>query len=129
MCWAARCRRSRVSGRRILSIARLVERAAGGGVKEVVLAVNATVEGQTTAHYITDRLKALGDRDVAARPWRAGRRRTRLSRRRHAHRRHARRAGRSKPFINHDPRMRRTFARAGPVFAQSLLRVIRSVPK
>ena len=25
-----------------------------------MLAVNATVEGQTTAHYITDRLKELG---------------------------------------------------------------------
>jgi recombination protein RecR len=29
-------------------------------VKEVVLALNATVEGQTTAHYITERLKLLG---------------------------------------------------------------------
>ncbi|MCY1556752.1 Recombination protein RecR [compost metagenome] len=28
--------------------------------KEVVLAVNATVEGQTTAHYITDRLAGSG---------------------------------------------------------------------
>ena len=28
--------------------------------KEVVLANNATVEGQTTAHYITERLKKLG---------------------------------------------------------------------
>jgi recombination protein RecR len=27
---------------------------------EIVLAVNATVEGQTTAHYITDRLQGLG---------------------------------------------------------------------
>jgi recombination protein RecR len=43
-----------------LSIAQLVERAGAGGVKEVVLAVNATVEGQTTAHYITERLKSLG---------------------------------------------------------------------
>lgn len=42
-----------------LSIARLVERAGVNGVKEVVLAVNATVEGQTTAHYIIDRLKDL----------------------------------------------------------------------
>ena len=40
-----------------LNIATLVERVAEGGVKEVVLAVNATVEGQTTAHYITDRLE------------------------------------------------------------------------
>ena len=29
-------------------------------VKEVVLATNATVEGQTTAHYITERLKDRG---------------------------------------------------------------------
>ena len=40
-----------------LSIAQLIARAAN--VKEVVLAVNATVEGQTTAHYITERLKGL----------------------------------------------------------------------
>jgi recombination protein RecR len=43
-----------------LSIGPLVARAGEGGVKEVVLALNATVEGQTTAHYITDRLKSLG---------------------------------------------------------------------
>jgi recombination protein RecR len=43
-----------------LSIGALVERAGQGGVKEVVLALNATVEGQTTAHYITDKLKPLG---------------------------------------------------------------------
>ncbi|WP_323174864.1 toprim domain-containing protein, partial [Natrialba sp. PRR66] len=35
-----------------LSIDRLVERVADGHVKEMVLAVNATVEGQSTAHYI-----------------------------------------------------------------------------
>ena len=39
-----------------LSIDRLVARVAEDGVAEVVLAVNATVEGQTTAHYIMDRL-------------------------------------------------------------------------
>jgi recombination protein RecR len=39
-----------------LSIARLVERAAATAVREVILAMNATVEGQTTAHYVTDRL-------------------------------------------------------------------------
>jgi recombination protein RecR len=43
-----------------LSIEGLIERIAPGGVKEVVLAVNATVEGQTTAHYITERLNPLG---------------------------------------------------------------------
>ena len=40
-----------------LNVASLVERCAGGGVREVVLALNATVEGQTTAHYIADRLR------------------------------------------------------------------------
>ncbi|MEZ5782983.1 MAG: recombination mediator RecR [Rhizobiaceae bacterium] len=39
-----------------LNIRQLVERVAQGGIREVILAVNATVEGQTTAHYITDQL-------------------------------------------------------------------------
>ena len=40
-----------------LGIARLVDRIAGGGIDEVVLAMNATLEGQTTAHYIAERLE------------------------------------------------------------------------
>ena len=40
-----------------LNVASLVERCASGAVREVVLALNATVEGQTTAHYIADRLR------------------------------------------------------------------------
>jgi recombination protein RecR len=43
-----------------LAIDPLIARAAQGPLQEVVLALNATVEGQTTAHYITERLKALG---------------------------------------------------------------------
>ncbi len=43
-----------------LNITGLVDRVAAGGVSEVILAVNATVEGQTTAHYVTDRLAGLG---------------------------------------------------------------------
>jgi len=43
-----------------IGIGRLVERAAAEAVREVVLAMNATVEGQTTAHYITERLEPLG---------------------------------------------------------------------
>ena len=39
-----------------LNIAPLVERARSGGVREIVLATSATVDGQTTAHYITDLL-------------------------------------------------------------------------
>lgn len=42
-----------------LNIKGLVSRVAAGGVREVILAVNATVEGQTTAHYITDQLAGL----------------------------------------------------------------------
>jgi recombination protein RecR len=42
-----------------LSIDKLIERAAETGVKEVILALNATVDGQTTAHYISDRLSHL----------------------------------------------------------------------
>ena len=43
-----------------LNIGKLVGRVASGGVSEVILAVNATVEGQTTAHYIMDQLAGLG---------------------------------------------------------------------
>jgi recombination protein RecR len=39
-----------------LHIDALLARCAAGGVREVILAMNATVEGQTTAHYIMDRL-------------------------------------------------------------------------
>jgi len=39
-----------------LNIAGLVDRAEVETVKEVILAMNATVDGQTTAHYITDQL-------------------------------------------------------------------------
>ena len=40
-----------------LSIDRLVGRVAAGGIDEVVLATNATLEGQTTAHYVAERLE------------------------------------------------------------------------
>jgi recombination protein RecR len=40
-----------------LGIDRLVGRVAGGGIDEVVLAMNATLEGQTTAHYLAERLE------------------------------------------------------------------------
>jgi recombination protein RecR len=39
-----------------LSIDALVRRVASGGIDEVVLATNATLEGQTTAHYLAERL-------------------------------------------------------------------------
>ena len=43
-----------------LRIPQLVERANVGGIQEVILATNATVDGQTTAHYIADRLEEKG---------------------------------------------------------------------
>jgi recombination protein RecR len=43
-----------------LTIASLVDRVRSGEVGEVVLAVNATVDGQTTAHYIADLLQPHG---------------------------------------------------------------------
>jgi recombination protein RecR len=39
-----------------LNVKSLVARIADGEVKEVIIAVNATVEGQTTAHYLTDQI-------------------------------------------------------------------------
>ncbi len=41
-----------------LNIGTLVERASAAAVTEVILATNATVAGQTTAHYIQERLAA-----------------------------------------------------------------------
>lgn len=43
-----------------LSIAPLVARVASEGITEVILATNLTVDGQTTAHYITERLEPTG---------------------------------------------------------------------
>jgi recombination protein RecR len=43
-----------------LSIARLQERACDPAVKEVLLALNATVEGQSTAHYLSELLARPG---------------------------------------------------------------------
>ncbi len=45
-----------------LTIRQLVDRVAEGGIVEIILAVNATVEGQTTAHYLTDQLTHFGVR-------------------------------------------------------------------
>lgn len=43
-----------------LNIRALVDRVAAGGASEIIIAVNATVEGQTTAHYVTDQLREFG---------------------------------------------------------------------
>jgi recombination protein RecR len=42
-----------------LRIGTLVERAARPEVREVIIALNATVDGQTTAHYLTERLQGI----------------------------------------------------------------------
>ncbi len=42
-----------------LTIGKLLLRVEAGGIDEVVLAMNATLEGQTTAHYIAERIENL----------------------------------------------------------------------
>lgn len=42
-----------------LRIAKLIERAGRAGLREVIIALSATVDGQTTAHYLTERLQPL----------------------------------------------------------------------
>ena len=46
-------------GPKDINLDSLVARVAEGGITEIILAVNATVDGQTTAHYITDILSHL----------------------------------------------------------------------
>jgi recombination protein RecR len=43
-----------------LKIPQLLQRIQQTGTKEVILALNATVDGQTTAHYLADRLEEKG---------------------------------------------------------------------
>lgn len=40
-----------------LRIPRLIDRVSAEGIREVILALNATIDGQTTAHYIADQLE------------------------------------------------------------------------
>jgi recombination protein RecR len=47
-------------GPEALRVGPLVERVGAGGVNEVILALPATVDGQTTAHYLADRLASTG---------------------------------------------------------------------
>ena len=46
-------------GPEALRVNELVARAQGGEVREIILALPATVDGQTTAHYLSERLSAL----------------------------------------------------------------------
>ncbi len=43
-----------------LNLPSLLERVTSGNVSEIILAMNATVEGQSTAHYILDALEHMG---------------------------------------------------------------------
>ncbi len=43
-----------------LTIGLLIDRIKSGDVREVILALNATVDGQTTAHYIAEQIEGLG---------------------------------------------------------------------
>ena len=45
-----------------LAIPALLARVSAGGIDEVVLAMNATLEGQTTAHYLAERLEGMAVR-------------------------------------------------------------------
>ena len=44
-----------------LNMEGLFNRLQNGAVKEVILAMNATVDGQTTAHYITDHIESISE--------------------------------------------------------------------
>src|SRR5690606_14315002 len=47
-------------GPQALQFDRLVQRATDGAVREVILATNFTAEGETTAHYLAELLRARG---------------------------------------------------------------------
>jgi recombination protein RecR len=47
-------------GPEALRVAELAQRSSDGLVREVVLALPATVDGQTTAHYLAERLQPTG---------------------------------------------------------------------
>ena len=47
-----------------LNITKLIQRIKKQGVKEVILALSTTIEGQTTSHVIADKLESFVDLDV-----------------------------------------------------------------
>lgn len=49
-----------------LHLPALLHRCQKGNVQEIILALNATVEGQTTSHYLTERLKDLGITNISS---------------------------------------------------------------
>ncbi len=61
-CCTGRSRRSRALARRTCKIRELVERVRLGGVREVILATNPSMEGDYTALYLRQQLLPLGVR-------------------------------------------------------------------
>ena len=59
-CSVAPCRRWAGVGPDDLNVTPLLERVSAGGVAEVILALGATVEGASTAHWLTGRLMPTG---------------------------------------------------------------------
>lgn len=49
-----------------LKISDLLKRCQEEEIHEVILALNATVEGQTTSHYLTERLKEIGISNISS---------------------------------------------------------------
>ena len=84
-------RRWTASGPRSWASTACWQRVQEQGIGEVILALGATVDGQTTGHYLAERLKPLWLHRQPSRPWRAGRRRAHLPGRRDPRRRVARR--------------------------------------
>ena len=60
MCSAARCERSTGSARRSWASTGCCAGSQEQGIGEVILALGATVDGQTTSHYLAERLQPLG---------------------------------------------------------------------
>ena len=66
MCWAALFRPCRVFPPSDLKIDLLTERIARGGVKEVILAISTSVEGETTLFYLMNRLRQFPELKVTS---------------------------------------------------------------
>ena len=60
MCCTAYCHPSRASVRTPLQLKPLLERVAKGGVKEVIVATNPSMEGDATALYLQQQLRSSG---------------------------------------------------------------------
>jgi len=78
------CRRSMALGPSKLGVRELEAILEQGGVRELILATNSTVEGEATAHFLSELAVRRGIRASRIAPRRAGRGRARVRRRRNA---------------------------------------------